>query len=88
MLHEVWEATRRDGLNIPYAQFRVYVSRIRRRKQRGNPQEPRAAPQITGAKAALGSSTSDPFRNIRTAKEKEEANGFSYDPLPKDKNLI
>jgi hypothetical protein len=30
-LREVWEAAFADGLNIPYPQFRVYVSRIRSR---------------------------------------------------------
>jgi len=88
MLHEIWEATRRDGLNIPYAQFRVYVSRIRRRKLRGNPQGPGTATQASGGKAASGSTASDPFRNIRTEREKQETNGFSYDPSPKDGNLI
>ena len=33
-LKEVWEAARLDGLEMSYAQFRVYMSRIRRRRQR------------------------------------------------------
>src|SRR3984885_4425033 len=32
-LREVWEAAKLDGLQIPYPQFRVYVSRLRRRRQ-------------------------------------------------------
>src|SRR5579862_9864651 len=31
-LREVWEAAKLDGLEIPYPQFRVYVSRLRRRR--------------------------------------------------------
>src|ERR1700691_2528631 len=34
-LKEVWEAARKDGIDTSYAQFRVYISRIRRR-QRSN----------------------------------------------------
>ncbi len=33
-LKEVWEAARKDGIDSPYAQFRVYISRLRRRRQR------------------------------------------------------
>src|SRR3984957_13006553 len=32
-LREVWEAAKLDGMEIPYPQFRVYVSRLRRRRQ-------------------------------------------------------
>src|SRR6202045_3757890 len=32
-LREVGEAAKLDGLKIPYPQFRVYVSRFRRRRQ-------------------------------------------------------
>src|SRR5690348_18210145 len=28
---QIWEALREDGIEMPYNQFRVYVSRIRRR---------------------------------------------------------
>src|SRR6202453_2250509 len=44
-LREVWEAAKLDGLEIPYPQFRVYVSRLRRRRQRSSaptPQPPQA----------------------------------------------
>src|SRR5580658_8860622 len=34
-LKEVWEAAKKDGLDTSYAQFRVYISRLRRR-QRSN----------------------------------------------------
>lgn len=36
-LHEVWEALQNDGMKIPYEQFRVYVSRLRKRELRKLP---------------------------------------------------
>src|ERR1700733_10350973 len=33
-LREVFDAARADGLDIPYPQFRVYVSRVRSRRLR------------------------------------------------------
>ena len=30
-MFDVWKALRDDGIDIPYKQFRVYVSRLRRR---------------------------------------------------------
>src|SRR5579864_6211271 len=46
-LREVWNAARADGLDIPYPQFRVYVSRVRRRRLLTHPPDsepqPRAA---------------------------------------------
>src|ERR1700694_271803 len=40
-LKEVWEAAGRDGLAMSYAQFRVYVSRLRRRRQPPSTSAPR-----------------------------------------------
>jgi hypothetical protein len=37
-LREVWEAARADGFDIPYPQFRVYVSRLRQRRWNHPPQ--------------------------------------------------
>src|SRR3984885_10883551 len=40
-LREVWEAATLDGLEIPYPQFRVYVSRLRRKQRRStSPSQP------------------------------------------------
>src|SRR5271156_2254007 len=39
-LREVWDAARLDGLDIPYAQFRVYVSRLRTRRSVGRLPDP------------------------------------------------
>src|ERR1700678_3932772 len=45
-LREVWDAVRADGLDIPYPQFRVYVSRVRSRQRRS---EPMSTPRGTAA---------------------------------------
>lgn len=89
-LREVWEAVRADGLDIPYPQFRVYVSRIRMRRARrqlahmpihaasGKPTQPE--PQAPTPK--------DPFSNLREQREKKQSDGFTYDPFSIQKELI
>jgi hypothetical protein len=88
-LKEVWEAARLDGLEIPYPQFRVYVSRLRRRRQRPStprPQLPHALPnEERGLPVLL---TPDPFNNLREQREKKEQSGFEFDPFSINKNLI
>src|SRR5579863_9848522 len=44
-LREVWDAVRADGFDIPYPQFRVYVSRIRSRQSRNRRSEPALTPR-------------------------------------------
>src|SRR5580700_1951678 len=67
-LREVWEAARADGFDIPYAQFRVYVSRLRNRR-RNHPAEPAPQPGVAPKSSAAAHSGSpapnDPFRNLR-----------------------
>jgi hypothetical protein len=46
-LKEVWEAAGRDGLEMSYAQFRVCVSRLRRRRQKPSPSMPEQPPPQT-----------------------------------------
>src|SRR5580698_3148314 len=46
-LKEVWEAASRDGIEMSYAQFRVCVSRLRRRRHRASPSVPEQPPQQT-----------------------------------------
>src|SRR5450432_1653981 len=46
-LREVWEAAKLDGLEIPYPQFWVYVSRLRRRRQRSFASAPQSPPAPT-----------------------------------------
>jgi hypothetical protein len=70
-LKEIWEAAKLDGLEMSYAQFRVYVSRLRRRPRQRNATQPQPPPAST-ANPDDGSPTqpSDPFRNLREEREK------------------
>jgi hypothetical protein len=85
-LTEVWEAAKLDGLEIRYPQFRVYVSRLRRR-QRGS-----STPQLpllsTNVEQSLPNPPPDPFRNLREQREKKKQSIFEYDPFSINKNLI
>src|SRR3984957_1232513 len=88
-LREVWEAAKLDGLEIPYPQFRVYVSRLRRKQNR----HLQSVPQPPNAKASAGNgqrdpSPSDPFSNLREQREKKQQSGFEYDPFSTNKNFI
>jgi hypothetical protein len=88
-LREVWEAAKLDGLQIPYPQFRVYVSRLRRRRQRPSIAAPE--PQQALANGELGLPAPpppDPFNNLREQRKKKEQSGFEYDPFSIDKDLI
>jgi hypothetical protein len=88
-LREVWEAARLDGLEIPYPQFRVYVSRLRRRRERSKAtktQPPSAA--VANPEDGISAPPSDPFRNLREQREKAKQSGFEYDPFSINKNLI
>jgi len=90
-LREVYEAARADGFDIPYPQFRVYVSRLRNRLRNHTP-TPAPQPDRSDTSAvtsASGSPTSsDPFRNLREQREKKQSTGFDYDPFSIQKQLI
>ena len=89
-LREVWEAARADGFDIPYPQFRVYVSRLRKR-QRIHLPEPSplpSAPPKTATSASGATMPNDPFRNLRDQRERKESTGFNYDPFSIQKDLI
>jgi hypothetical protein len=86
-LKEVWEAIVLDGIEMSYAQFRVYVSTIRRRK--------RSAPRIQQPQHIVieqpvppASPPHDPFRNIREQREKKKQTSFEYNPFSIRKDLI
>ena len=80
-LREVWEAAKLDGLEIPYPQFRVYVSRIRRRRQKSSQSLPgQPPPQTSAENASPAPPSSDPFRNLREQREKAKLSRFEYDP--------
>ena len=80
-LREVWEAAKLDGLEIPYPQFRVYVSRLRRRRQKPPQSLPgQPPPQASAESASPAPPGSDPFRNLREQREKAKLSRFEYDP--------
>ena len=88
-LKEVWEAASRDGIEMSYAQFRLCVSRLRRRRPKPSPslpeQPPQASPENGSPQAA---SHSDPFRNLREQLEKAKLSSFEYDPSALGEDLI
>ena len=88
-LKEVWEAASRDGLELSYAQFRVYTSRLRRRRERSKVAETQPPPTATGKETIPQSESPapDPFRNLREQREKKKAI-FEYDPFSVNKGLI
>ena len=87
-LKEVWEAVSRDGLEMSYAQFRVYISRLRRRRQ-GTTTVPQHPPTVTNGEPGPPIPAShDPFRNLREQREKKKLTTFEYDPFSINKNLI
>jgi hypothetical protein len=87
-LREVWEAAKLDGLAIPYPQFRVYVSRLRRR-QRSSTSGPQPTSALTIADRELPDQPPpDPFRNLREQREKKKQVEFEYDPFSINKSLI
>lgn len=86
-LKEVWEAATKNGIDTSYAQFRVYISRLRRRQRSNIAPLP---PQLIGnAASSEHLPQPDPFRNLREQREKKKkAAGFEYDPFSINKNLI
>ena len=87
-LREIWEAARLDGLEMPYPQFRVYVSRLRRRRREPSKSAPQPPPAQTNAADGLPCPPHDPFRNLREQREKKKLTTFEYDPFSINKNLV
>jgi hypothetical protein len=92
-VREIWEAAQRDGLNIPYPHFRVYVSRLRRRErlryQRSLPTaNPRGKAMATEEGYMTDEHPADPFDNLRAQREKKQGTSFAYDPFSTRKDLI
>jgi hypothetical protein len=93
-LREVYEAAERDGLEVPYAQFKTYVQRLRKRDLRRGLQAvsthlrvETAAPEVEARRDAPArqarpsqAAPSDPLRNVREQRAKKKS--FEYDPFP------
>jgi len=93
-LREVYEAAQKDGMGVPYAQFKTYVQRLRNRDLRRGLQpvsshsrahtvapevEPRRGAPAGQARPSQGV-PSDPLRNVREQRAKKKS--FEYDPFP------
>ena len=88
-LREIWNAAHADGLDIPYPQFRVYVSRIRRRRLPQRVAESGTARSLSADNATTSPpAPTDPFRNLREQREKKRSTGFDYDPFSNPRQLI
>jgi hypothetical protein len=83
-LKEIWEALQLDGIIMSYDQFRVYVSRIRKRfASRTDPALlPREASAEVDPQTGAAAPTSDPLANIRREVKRKQTSGFNYDPFP------
>jgi hypothetical protein len=93
-LREVYEAAQRDGLGVPYGQFKTYVQRLRKRDLRHGLQAvsthmrvQRPAPGVEPRRDAPARQArpsqiapSDPLRNVREQRAKRKS--FDYDPFP------
>lgn len=83
---EIWQAAQKDGLDIPYPQFRVYVSRLRRRERtqnvRAEPPKPVTAEPVQYKPPANPERPIDPLYNIRVQLEKKRNFHFEYNPFP------
>ena len=93
-LKEVWEAAQRDGLRISYSQFRVYVSRIRRREKALKAQGPTETQPLgiiqdrAGSTPTIGKPPIDPLYNIRVQLERKRQSNFEYNPFPDPKDSV
>jgi hypothetical protein len=91
-LREVWEAAQLDGLQIPYPQFRVYVSRLRMREKARELAKTACQPPPTPARHQASlvpeEAPRDPFNNLREQRQKKQQSGFEFDPFSNQKDLV
>jgi hypothetical protein len=64
---------------MPYPQFRVYVSRVRRKRRASSKSTLQQPPTIANGEPAPP--PADPFRNLREQREKKKQTTFEYDPF-------
>jgi hypothetical protein len=98
-LSDVWSALRKDGIEMSYRSFGVYVHRIRRRLARNAPVEvtsvlrqpapsaPSAAP-TERATPVSRSPVTDPYASAREQRRLKRESGFEYDPFSVNKHLL
>jgi len=92
-LREVWEAAEQDGLGVPYAHFKTYVHRLRKRDRqcslrpailsRARTATPEVEPPLEPLTSPAPPShevVSDPLRNVRELRAKKVS--FEFDPFP------
>jgi hypothetical protein len=89
----IWESLQRDGIDMSYELFRVYLGRARRRLERNDPrlatgvaQEQTAASAVgqtppEGTRLASDGRPTDPFAAIRQGRGQKVKERFDYDPL-------
>ena len=99
-LSDVWSALRKDGIEMSYRSFGVYVHRIRRRLARKAPVEARPVPlaQLTPdapsaaptepATPVSRSPVTDPYASAREQRRLKRESGFEYDPFSVNKHLL
>jgi hypothetical protein len=89
----IWESLQRDGIDMSYELFRVYLGRARRRLERNNPRPPAGVALEQTAGCAVGQTSpegtrspsdgrqTDPFAAIRQTRGQKMKERFDYDPL-------
>jgi hypothetical protein len=95
-LSAIWEALRDDGIDMPYNQFRVYVSRIRKRTTTPRADGPGSLPPPGQAglqleresTSAVPPAETDPYSAIRKQRRLKQRSGFEFDPFSTDKDLL
>jgi hypothetical protein len=92
-LCDVWSALRKDGIEMPYVHFRVYVYRIRQRLARkaaagARPGSVVPLAPVAPAKSAPPAAITDPYASAREQRKRKREYGFEYDPFSNNKNLL
>jgi hypothetical protein len=89
----IWESLQRDGIDMSYELFRVYLGRARRRLEHNNPRPPAGVALEQTAGCAVGQTPpegtrsasdgrqTDPFAAIRQTRGQKVKERFDYDPL-------
>lgn len=89
----IWESLQRDGIDVSYALFRVYLGRARRRLESNDTQQasdavPNQLPERGKGHTAVEQRASahdrpkaDPFAAIRQGRGQKAKERFDYDPL-------